>query len=143
MATMYFDEDADLGHIEGRTSCIVGYGNQGRSQALNLRDSGAAVIVGSRRDSSYDTALEDGFEVLPVAEAVMRAEVVFFLVPDEVMPDVFESDIAPGLRSGDMVVFASGYNIAFELITPPADVDVVLIAPRMIGSGSARDLHQR
>lgn len=135
MARMYFDDDADLRHIEGRTACIVGYGNQGRSQALNLRDNGATVIVGSRRDSSYETALEDGFDVLPVAEAVTRAEIVFFLVPDEVMPDVFERDIAPGLRSDDMVVFASGYNIAFDLITPPADIDVVLIAPRMIGSG--------
>ena len=135
MARMYFDEDADLRHTEGRTVCIVGYGNQGRSQALNLRDNGLRVIVGSRRDSSYEAAREDGFDVFPVAEAVTKAEIVFFLVPDEVMPDVFERDIAPGLRRDDMLVFASGYNIAFDLITPPADIDVVMIAPRMIGSG--------
>jgi len=135
MARMYFDEEADLRHIDGPTTCIIGYGNQGRSQALNLRDSGATVIVGSRRDSSYETALEDGFEVVPVAAAVSRADIVFFLVPDEVMPDVFEREVAPGLRRHDMVVFASGYNIAFDLIMPPADIDVVLIAPRMIGSG--------
>lgn len=135
MARMYFDDDADLRHIEDRTVCIVGYGNQGRSQALNLRDSGVSVIVGSRRDSSYETALVDALDVFPVAEAVTKAEIVFFLVPDEVMPDVFDRDIAPGLRRGGMLVFASGYNIAFDLITPHADVDVVLIAPRMIGSG--------
>ncbi len=135
MARMYFDGDADLRHLDAREVCIVGYGNQGRSQALNLRDSGVGVIVGSRRDRSYETALADGFDVFPVAETVGKAQVVFFLVPDEVMPDVFERDIAPGLRRDDMLVFASGYNIAFDLITPPADVDVVLIAPRMIGSG--------
>ncbi|MDE0169932.1 MAG: ketol-acid reductoisomerase [bacterium] len=135
MARMYFDGDADLGHLDAREVCIVGYGNQGRSQALNLRDSGVVVIVGSRRDRSYERALADGFDVFPVAEAVRKAQVVFFLVPDEVMPEVFERDIAPGLRRDDMLVFASGYNIAFDLITPPADVDVVLIAPRMIGSG--------
>ena len=135
MARMYFDEDADLDHVRGRTACIVGYGNQGRSQALNLRDSGLDVIVGSRRDSSYETAGSDGFPVFPVAEAVARAEIVFFLVPDEVMPDLFTREIAPGLQATDMVVFASGYNVAFNLIEPPADIDVVLIAPRMIGSG--------
>ncbi len=135
MARMYFDDDADLRHIEGRTVCIVGFGNQGRSQALNLRDSGITVIVGSRRDRSYEQAEADGFAVFPVTEAAARADIVFLLVPDEVMPEVFETEIAPGLRSGGMLVFASGYNIAFDLITPPPDVDVVLIAPRMIGSG--------
>ena len=135
MARMYFDDDADLRHIEGRTVCIVGFGNQGRSQALNLRDSGLTVIVGSRRDRSYEQAEADGFAVFPVTEAAARADIVFLLVPDEVMPEVFETEIAPGLRSGGMLVFASGYNIAFDLITPSADVDVVLIAPRMIGSG--------
>ncbi len=135
MARMYFDDDADLHHIEGRTVCIIGYGNQGRSQALNLRDSGLDVIVGSRRDTSYETARTDGFEVYPVPEAAARADIVFLLVPDEVMAGVFETQVAPGLRSGDLLVFASGYNIAFDLITPPLEVDVVLIAPRMIGAG--------
>ncbi len=135
MARMYFEEDSDLSHVAGQTVCIVGYGNQGRSQALNMRDSGLSIIVGSRRDESYEAALQDGFEALPVGEAVLRSDVVFLLVPDEVMPQVFERDIAPNLAAGNMVVFASGYNIAFELIEPPADVDVVMIAPRMIGAG--------
>ena len=135
MARMYFEEDSDLSHVAGQTVCIVGYGNQGRSQALNMRDSGLSIIVGSRRDESYEAALQDGFEALPVSEAVLRSDVVFLLVPDEVMPQVFERDIAPNLAAGNMVVFASGYNIAFDLIEPPADVDVVMIAPRMIGAG--------
>lgn len=132
---MFFDDDADPAHIRGRVIAVVGFGNQGRAQALNLRDSGLEVIVGSRPDSSYEQAASDGFQVLPVAEAVARADVIFFLVPDEVMPEVFERDVRAGLRAGDMLVFASGYNIAFNLITPPPDVDVVLIAPRMIGAG--------
>ncbi|MYC84251.1 MAG: ketol-acid reductoisomerase [Acidimicrobiia bacterium] len=135
MARMYFAEDSDLGHVTGQTVCIVGYGNQGRSQALNMRDSGLSVIVGSRRDESFDAARRDGFQVLPVGEAVALSDITFFLVPDEVMPQVFERDIAPNLEAGNMVVFASGYNIAFDLIEPPADVDVVMIAPRMIGAG--------
>lgn len=135
MAKMWFDADADPAHIRGKVIAVVGFGNQGRAQALNLRDSGLEVIVGSRPDSSYEQAVADGFATLPAAEAVSRADIVFFLVPDEVMPQVFEADIRPGLRAGDMLVFASGYNIAFDLIVPPPDVDVVLIAPRMIGAG--------
>ena len=135
MTRMYFEEDSDLRYLAGQTICIVGYGNQGRSQALNLRDSGVPVIVGSRRDASYQEALHDGLEVLPVAEATARSDVIFLLVPDEVMPQVFEQDIAPNLAPGAMLVFASGYNITFDLIKPSPDVDVVLIAPRMIGAG--------
>ncbi len=135
MARMYFEEDSDLTYLAGQTICIIGYGNQGRSQALNMRDSGLSVIVGSRRDASYQTALQDGFAVFGVDEAVARSDIIFLLVPDEVMPQVFEQDIAPHLASGNMLVFASGYNITFGLIKAPSDIDVVLIAPRMIGAG--------
>lgn len=135
MARMYFEEDSDLTHLAGQTIGIVGYGNQGRSQALNMRDSGLSVIVGSRRDASYETAMQDGLAVFGVDDAVARSDVVFLLVPDEVMPQVYEQDVAPNLASGNMLVFASGYNITFSLIEPPSDVDVVLIAPRMIGAG--------
>lgn len=135
MAKMYFDDDADISFVADSTVCIVGFGNQGRSQALNLRDGGVKVIVGSQRDRSYDQAVEDGFEVFPVREAVAMADVIFILVPDEVMPAVFDADIAPGLEPGNMIVFASGYNIAFGLITPAPELDVAMIAPRMIGSG--------
>ena len=135
MARMYFEDDSNLAHLAGQNICIVGYGNQGRAQALNMRDSGLSVIVGSRRDASYRTAVEDGFAVFPVGEAVQCSNVIFLLVPDEVMPQVYERDVAPNLEPGDMLVFASGYNITFDLITPTSDVDVVLIAPRMIGAG--------
>ena len=135
MTRMYFQEDSDLTYLAGQTICIVGYGNQGRSQALNMRDSGLSVVVGSRRDASYQAAVQDGFAVFGVGEATERSDVIFLLVPDEVMPQVYERDIAPNLAPGNMLVFASGYNITFALIEPPSDVDVVLIAPRMIGAG--------
>ena len=135
MARMYFDDDADLRHVDGQTVCIVGYGNQGRSQALNLRDSGINVVVGSRRDRSYETARTDGFDVAAVQEATERADIVFFLLPDEVMTQVYEEELYSALHPGDMVVFASGYNIAFGLLELPPDADVALIAPRMIGAG--------
>ncbi len=135
MANIYHDADADLGALAGRTIAIIGYGNQGRSQALNLRDSGLEVIVGNRADGAADLAARDGFEVLPIPDAAARADAVMLLVPDEIMPAVFAEEVAPGRASGDLVDFASGYNVAFGLIEPPADVDVVMVAPRMIGVG--------
>ncbi len=135
MATIYHDEDARLEAIAGQTIAVIGYGNQGRSQALNLRDSGLSVIVGNIRDYALEQAEADGMEVHPIAEACRRAEIAMLLIPDEVMPEVFERDVAPQLRSGAALSFASGYNIAFGLIQPDASLDVVLIAPRMIGIG--------
>lgn len=139
MATIYHDADADLADLDGRTIAVVGYGNQGRSQALNLRDSGVSVIVGNIRDGAHETAEADGFEVLPIAEACRRADGVMLLIPDEVMPAVHAEHIAPNLSAGDLLCFASGYNVAFGLIEPAAGLDVVLLAPRMIGVG-VRDL---
>lgn len=135
MAQMYFDDDANLEVIQDKVICIIGYGNQGRSQALNMRDSGLQVIVGSQRDNSYKQANDDNFEVFSPAEAVEKSDIIFVLVPDEVMPSVYQEQIAPGIKSGDVLVFASGYNIAYSFIEPPHDVDVVMIAPRMIGQG--------
>jgi len=135
MATIYHDEDADLGALAGQTLAVIGYGNQGRSQALNLRDSGLSVIIGNVSDASADRAREDGFEVLGIAEACARADVVLLLVPDEVMPAVYQEHVAPSLRPGSLVDFASGYNVAFGLIAPAADLDVGMVAPRMIGPG--------
>lgn len=137
---LYHDEDADLSLLEGRRIGVIGYGNQGRAQALNLRDSGLEVIIGNRGDDYAERAREDGLSVLSIAQAAARADVVIMLIPDEVMPAVFENEIAPGLAEDDALVFASGYNIAFDLIAPPFFVDVVLVAPRMIGAG-VRDLY--
>jgi len=114
---------------------IIGYGNQGRSQALNIRDAGLEVIVGNIADASLKRAREDGFEAFPIAEACRRADVIMLLVPDEVMPAVYEEHVRPGLTAGKVLDFASGYNVAFGMIVPPSDVDVILIAPRMIGPG--------
>lgn len=135
MTRIYRDADADLGALGAESVAVVGYGNQGRSQALNLRDSGLRVVVGNVADASLERARADGFEALPIADACERAQAVLLLVPDEVMPAVFSEHVAPGLRPGDLLDFASGYNVAFGLIEAPPEVDVVLVAPRMIGPG--------
>jgi ketol-acid reductoisomerase len=135
MAAIYHDDDADLGVLEDQTVAVIGYGNQGRSQALNLRDSRVNVIVGNIRDHAGAAAEKDGFPVSNIAEACKQADVVMMLIPDEIMPEVFKTDVAPNLVPGNLVVFASGYNIAFSLITPADYVDVALVAPRMIGVG--------
>ncbi len=135
MATIYYDDDADPAAIAGETIAILGYGNQGAAQAQNLRDSGVDVIVGNIDDAYHATALADGFTVVPIAEAVIRADALFLLTPDEVMPEVYERDVAPHLRAGQLLDFAHGYNVGFGLIAPPPSIDVVMIAPRMIGAG--------
>jgi ketol-acid reductoisomerase len=135
MTKIYHDVDADLDTLSDQTTAIIGYGNQGRSQALNLRDSGLVVIVGNVRDAALERAEADGFGVFPIAEASRRADVVSMLIPDEVMPAVYREHVAPQLSPGNLVSFASGYNVAFDLIRPAADLDVVLLAPRMIGLG--------
>lgn len=137
---VYHDEDADLGLLEGRQIGIIGYGNQGRAQALNLRDSNQRVLVGNPEDIYAEKAREDGFSVLPIDEAVAQADIVILLIPDEVAPGVFEAQVAPHLAEGNVLVLASGYNIAFHFIVPPPFVDVVLVAPRMIGAG-VRDFY--
>jgi ketol-acid reductoisomerase len=135
VATVYHDEDADLAALAGETIAVVGYGNQGRSQALNLRDSGLRVVVGNVDDAARARAAAEGFEVMDVATAARGADVVMLLIPDEVMPEVYGRDVAPGLHAGACVSFASGYNVAFDLIVPAPELDVVLVAPRMIGPG--------
>ncbi len=133
MSRIYYDSDVDLGHLAGATVAVLGYGNQGRAQALNLRDSGVRVVVGNVRDASWDRAAVDGFEILPLAEAAARADVLMLLVPDEVQREVYERELAPRLRAGQALSFAHGYNIRYGLIAPPPDVDVFMVAPRMIG----------
>jgi ketol-acid reductoisomerase len=135
MAVIYHDEDANVDAIHGDTIAVLGYGNQGRAQACNLRDAGLEVIVGNIDDPYRETARRDGFTVLSMAEASARANLLLLLVPDEIMPEIYARDVAPYLRAGQLLDFAHGYNIAFGLIVPPAFIDVVMIAPRMIGSG--------
>jgi ketol-acid reductoisomerase len=129
----YTESDASLDSLRNKTLGIIGYGNQGRAQALNLRDSGLKVVIGSVRDESARQAEADGFPVLSIAEAAEKADVLALLVPDEVQPQVYEKAIGPRLRAGRTLDFAHGYNIHFRLIQPPRDADVIMVAPRMIG----------
>lgn len=133
MARFFYD--ADLSVLDDHVVGIIGYGNQGRAQALNLRDSGIEVVVGSIGDASFARAEADGFPVMAMAEAAEHADVVMLLLPDEVQREVYERDVAPRLRPGHTLCFAHGYNIRFGYIRPPNDVDVILVAPRMIGVG--------
>jgi ketol-acid reductoisomerase len=144
MTTIYRDCDATpaVKELLGRLKvAVVGYGNQGRSQAMNLRDSGVEVVVGNIKDRYAEKAFADGFSVLPVAEAAAWADAVMMLVPDEVAVEVFKKDVAPAIRPGSAIVFASGYNIGFGAIEVPKNIDCLLLAPRMIGKG-VRELFQ-
>jgi ketol-acid reductoisomerase len=131
MAQLFYDSDADLSLLNGKTVAIIGYGSQGHAHALNLKDSGIQVVVGLYEGSrSADKARADGLEVLPVAEACAKADWIMILLPDEVQKAVYEQEIAPHLSKGKVLSFAHGFNIRFGLIVPPADVDVVMIAPK-------------
>ena len=130
----YYDPDASLKILQQKTLGIIGYGNQGRAQAMNLRDSGLEVIVGGLRDQTAEQAEKDGFTVLSVAEVADRADVLALLIPDEVQREVSRSVLSGRLRRGQTLDFAHGYNIHFGLIAPPPDVDVIMVAPRMIGT---------
>jgi ketol-acid reductoisomerase len=135
MTRFFFDKDADLAPLAGKRIAILGYGNQGRSQALNLKDSGLDVVVGNREDEYAETARGDGWTVLPIAEAATQARVKLFLTSDDSQPEVFERDIRPSLKPGDTLSFAHGFNIHFGEIRPPGDIDVIMVAPRMLGEG--------
>ncbi len=127
--------DAPERPLSGERVSVIGYGNLGRTAALNLRDSGARVRVGNVDDAYATQARADGFDVVSVRTAA-EDDVVYALLPDEVMPDVFPRDVSPGLRPRAAVAFASGYCLAYRLVTPPAGVDVLLVAPRMGGEAA-------
>jgi ketol-acid reductoisomerase len=125
--------DAPPGALVGESVAVLGYGHLGRTAALNLRDSGAKVRIGNRDDEYAEQARSEGFEVVSLAVAT-TADVVYVLLPDEVIPTLFDNEIAPALRPGSAIAFGSGYSLAFGLIHPPASVDVLLVAPRMAGT---------
>jgi len=134
---VYRAADAPQRGLTGETVAVLGYGNLGRTAALNLRDSGAKIRVGNREDEYAERARAEGFEVVPLQVAASD-QIIFLLLPDEVIPTVFASEVAPALRPGSAIAFASGYSLAFDLIRPPDTVDVLLVAPRMAGI-SARE----
>src|SRR6201996_807261 len=130
-ATMFYDQDADLGLLKGKKIAIIGYGSQGHAQAQNLRDSGCDVVVGQRPGSAnYDLAVKDGFKPVSAAEAAEAGDLVNILLPDEVQGDIYARDIRPHLRPGNLLLCSHGFNIHFGQVVPPEGVDCALVAPK-------------
>ena len=131
MAKMYYEKDCDLNKLNGRKIAIIGYGSQGHAHALNLKESGCDVCVGLRSGSkNWANAEKAGLQVKTVAEAAKWGDIIMILVNDEVQASVYAKDIAPNLEAGKALMFAHGFNIHFKQIVPPADVDVLMIAPK-------------
>ena len=131
MVKMYYDQDADLGLLKGKTVAIIGYGSQGHAQAQNLRDSGVKVIVSDLKGSpNWEMAVKAGFEPISAQEAAKKADIIQILTPDEVQAKVYKDDIAQHLKEGKSLVFSHGFNIHFGQIVPPSNVDVFMVAPK-------------
>ncbi|HUK77051.1 MAG TPA: ketol-acid reductoisomerase [Thermoleophilia bacterium] len=128
---MYYDNDADLGLIKGKTVAVIGFGSQGHAHAQNLRDSGVQVVVSDLPGTANaERAQKAGFDVLTAAEAARRADMIIMLVPDDVQARLYRSDVAAELKAGKVLMFAHGFNIHFNQIVPPRDVDVIMVAPK-------------
>ena len=130
MVKVYYDDSVEKNALEGTTIAVVGYGSQGHAHAQNLRDNGNKVVIGVREGKSAQKAREDGFEVFPVSEATKKADVIMILAPDEIQGALYENEIAPNLEAGNALAFAHGFNIHFDVVHPPKDVDVFLVAPK-------------
>lgn len=131
MAKIYYQSDCNLGLLEGKTVAIIGYGSQGHAHALNLHESGVDVIVGLYEGSkSWAKAEEAGLKVAVAADAAAKADVIMILINDEKQADLYKESIEPNLKAGKALAFAHGFNVHFEQITPPEDVDVIMIAPK-------------
>jgi ketol-acid reductoisomerase len=128
---MFYDDDADLSLLDGKTVAIIGFGSQGHAHSQNLKDSGVDVVVGLREDSSSVQAAKDaGLEVLPVADAASRGDIVMMLVPDELHRQVYEQEVADGIAPGNVLLFGHGFSVLYGEVQPPAGVDVALVAPK-------------
>lgn len=139
-ATIFYNDDADLSLIQGRTVAVIGYGSQGHAHALNLRDSGVKVIVGlSEGSKSRAKAEAEGLRVATVAEAAAEADVIMILTPDQVQAKVYAESIEPNLKPGNALFFAHGFNIRFGYITAPEGVDVAMVAPKGPGHTVRRE----
>ncbi|MGB0562877.1 MAG: ketol-acid reductoisomerase [Spirulinaceae cyanobacterium] len=131
MARMYYDEDANLDLLNGKTVAVIGYGSQGHAHALNLKESGVNVVIGLYEGSrSTQKAKDEGLAVHSVAEAAKLADWVMILLPDEIQKQIYATEIAPNLSAGNVLSFAHGFNIHFAQVVPPEDVDVVMVAPK-------------
>ena len=130
-AKIYYQDDCNLSALDGKTIAVIGYGSQGHAHALNAKESGCNVIIGLYEGSkSWKRAEEQGFEVYTAAEAAKRADIIMILINDELQAKLYKESIEPNLEAGNMLMFAHGFNIHFNQIVPPADVDVTMIAPK-------------
>ena len=128
---MFYQEDCNLGLLDGKTIAVIGYGSQGHAHALNAKESGCNVIIGLYEGSkSWAKAEKQGFEVFTASEAAKKADIIMILINDELQADMYKKDIEPNLKEGDMLMFAHGFNVHFGCITPPSFVDVTMIAPK-------------
>ena len=131
MAKIFYQEDCNLSLLEGKTIAVIGYGSQGHAHALNAKESGCHVIIGLYEGSkSWAKAEAQGFEVYTAAEAAKKADVIMILINDELQAGMYKKDIEPNLEEGNMLMFAHGFNIHFNQIVPPKNVDVTMIAPK-------------
>ena len=131
MAKIFYQEDCNLSLLEGKTIAVIGYGSQGHAHALNAKESGCHVIIGLYEGSkSWAKAEAQGFEVYTAAEAAKKADVIMILINDELQANMYKKDIEPNLEEGNMLMFAHGFNIHFNQIVPPKNVDVTMIAPK-------------
>jgi ketol-acid reductoisomerase len=130
-AKVYTDKDADLAQLNGKVCAVIGFGSQGHSHALNLKDSGVSVIVGLHKESkSIPVAKEHGFEVVAVSEAAQKGDIIFFATPDLKSAGIYESEVAPYMKQGKALLFSHGFAVHFKTIVPPAEVDVIMVAPK-------------
>lgn len=130
-AKVYYDDDADLSLLKGKTIAILGYGSQGHAQAQNLRDSGCNVVIGQRPGSkNYDLAVSHGFKPVSLAEATKQADLVNILLPDEVQGDAYRNEIKPNLKPGALLMCSHGFNLHFGQVIPPEGIDCALVAPK-------------
>lgn len=130
MVKVYYDKDVSLDILKDKTIAIIGYGIQGHAQAQNYRDSGVKVILGLMKDSTWDRAVKDGFEPMAVEEAAEKGDIIHILIPDEFQAMVYENQIKSHLKEGNALSFSHGFNIRFKQIVPPANVDVIMMAPK-------------
>jgi len=131
MADMYYDKDADLSLLQGKTIAVIGYGSQGHAQAQNLRDSGLKVIISELEGTdNWKLAVEHGFKPVPAEKAASQADFIHILLPDELQARIYRESLRQGLSEGNTLVFSHGFNIHYEQIVPPAGVDVIMVAPK-------------
>lgn len=147
MGKIYYDEDADIKALDGKTVAVIGYGSQGRGQSLCLRDSGVNVIIGLRKGKSWDAAVRDGMEVVDTEEAARRGDVIQILAQDHLQADIYNNQVKQHLKPGKAMLFSHGFNIHYAnmiegLIVPPADVDVLMVAPKGPGAFVRRQFEE-